>query len=146
MNHQTQWAVYESNVQSYRNTFNASQSMLLAFGALLYEKNIIVFSLIAVTAVILIWAVWFQVITKRTLIVDYHKIFIDQKYNDPPVDIGEKEYVENKKARQEFNAAAGMRTNWRLTRIKMDIVLPAMYSAIWGLMFATLWIDKLCKV
>jgi hypothetical protein len=144
LNHELQWSVYEANVQSYRNTFNASQSMLLAFGALLYEKNIYLFSLIAVTAVILIWFVWFRVITKRTLIVDYHKIFIDPKYDIPPKDIGEKEYVDNKTARKEFNAIAGMKTNWRLTRIKMEVVLPVVYSLMWIFMLLLFWAEKLC--
>lgn len=142
MNHETAWATYEANVQAYRGSFNSTQSILLAFGALVYsQSNTNIFTLICAISLIQIWWIWFRVIRSRIFIVDYHKIFIDQKYITPsPEDkIGEKEYVKNSAARKKFNEDAKMDTNWRQSRKKMDIYLPIMYTVLWLIMLFDLW-------
>jgi hypothetical protein len=146
LKHETLWAVYEANVQAYRGSFNSAQSILLAFGAIIYDKNTWLFILIALLAVMQIWYIWFRVIRARILIVDYHKIFVDPKYRIPETDITEKIYVEDECARRAFNEAAGMNTNWRLSRFKMDILLPILYTSLWCAMFISILPIKLCVV
>ena len=135
MKHDILWSVYEANVQAYRGSFNASQAILLAFGAIIYGKNTSLFAFIAILALAQIWYIWFRVIRSRILIVDYHKIFIDPKYRPPEHDIGESAYLNDEKARREFNKAANMHSNWRLSRIKMDILLPILYTVLWCAMW-----------
>jgi hypothetical protein len=134
-NHELQWTVYEANVQAYRSSFNSSQALLLAFGWVINTSDSKIpptlIILISILAVIQIWYVWFRVIHTRTLIADYHKIFIDPKYTIPAIDIGESVYVKCPVERKAFNLAAGMSSNWRLSRIKMDIFLPLLYTFIW---------------
>lgn len=146
MSHETLWAVYEANVQAYRGSFNSAQSILLAFGAIIYDKNTWLFILISVLAVLQIWYIWFRVIRARILIVDYHKIFVDPKYRIPGTDITEKEYVEDECARRAFNEAAGMPVNWRQSRFKMDILLPILYTFLWCAMLISLLSYKPCVV
>lgn len=146
MNHNTLWAVYEANVQAYRGSFNSSQAILLAFGAIIYEKNTALFFFIAVVAILQIWCIWYRVIRTRILIVDYHKIFVDQKYQAPQHDIGETAYLKDEDARRAFNQAAGMRSNWRLSRIKMDILLPIVYTLLWCAMLISTPPGRLCAV
>ena len=146
MSHDTQWAVYEANVQAYRGSFNSAQAILLAFGAIIFGENTGLFTFIAVVAVLQIWYIWFRVIRTRILIVDYHKIFVDPKYQPPEHDIGETAYVKDKDARRAFNQAAKMRSNWRLSRVKMDILLPILYTLLWCAMLISALPWRLCAV
>ncbi len=45
------WSVYEANLQSYRNIFVASQSIMLAVGAILLDKGKLLVLLVACIAI-----------------------------------------------------------------------------------------------
>lgn len=129
------WSVNESLLQSYRLIFISSQTFLIAVGALLLNKEQPRWLLDAVAGVaIIIWILWFQVVTARHRVVDYYKFQLDKslacKFTCCSVD----EYVKDENGkRKAINHAIGKK-NWRPTRIKIDFMLPLIFTAIWGLL------------
>ena len=144
------WAVYEANVQAYRRMSLTTQSILLAVGAIMYDKPPAIIGALSGLALLLTWWIFFRVIYSRTLIVDYFKRQIGLKYgldsqqrvrkltgNMAP--ITERQYVAMfSSIRKKVNAYIsehemedGHRfTNLRWTRIKMDIIVPGVLSLI----------------
>lgn len=51
----TTWSLYDSIVQSYRSNMIASQSLLLAVEAILFERSILLESIICVIGLIQLW-------------------------------------------------------------------------------------------
>jgi hypothetical protein len=134
MNHTDRWAVNESLLQSYRSIFVSSQSFLLAAGAVLTDKEPWLLYSAAAIALVMIWLVWFPVVRSRLYIVDYHKYLalLPGAQLQPPCT--EFEYVHDASKRIQANSSFGLSSNWRATRIKMDVVLPIMFSSLWLLL------------
>ena len=149
MNYSEQWAINESLLQSYRNLSIASQSMILAVGALLYSKYYLLLVAFA-TAMFQMWYIWFRIVSSRAAITDYYKFntlygfssFINrntgcyEEHTSEP--LTETVYLKSKKVQKEANNALAtkvkepkLKTNYRLTRIKLDIILPISFSFLW---------------
>jgi hypothetical protein len=85
----------------------------------------------AIVGILVTWFIWFPVVRARHRIVDYHKY----STNLEPEVLGrlcsEHDYVHDAKLRYQANRLFGITTNWRKTRLMMDIGLPVLFSAIW---------------
>ena len=130
------WAVNERLLQSYRSIFIASQSFLLAVGALLIdgEKPNWLFGFVATASLIMIWYIWFPVVVARAKIVDYYKLQVFTDIADEPGFCSEEEYLRCAPRRKAMNAVGGKK-NWRVTRIKVDLFLPIIFTVIWAVLF-----------
>jgi len=128
------WAVNESLLQSYRSTFIASQSFLLVVGSILLNDNnnpYWLLGFVSISALVMIWYVWFRVVISRARAVDYYKFQLTTNVIEhDDFCNSEEDYISNKKMRKKMNKAAEKK-NWRLTRIKIDLFLPVLFSAIW---------------
>lgn len=137
------WATNEGLLQGYRSTFIGSQSFLLAIGVLLLDEKLQLWMMfvMALISIFIIVYIWYFVVRARALIVDYYKIQLDNDFSKLP-DYCENEhiYIHNKKCRKAMNKAAGLRTNWRLTRIKVDMLLPIIFLFIWVGLLVTKWL------
>jgi hypothetical protein len=127
MNHEIRWRVNESLLQSYRSIFISSQAFLLAVGAILMTNYFYMFVLLASLSLFIIWFFWFPVVKSRHKIVDYHKYQMDGKHR---FDCTENRYTENRKIRKEINKSIDLK-NWRMTRLKLDLGIPLIYSLLW---------------
>lgn len=146
----TTWSLYDSIVQSYRSNMIASQSLLLAVEAILFEKNIYAELLICAIGLFQLWYIWFPVINARAIISDFHKFDalynfsqminiygnVMSKENEPP--LTEKVYVRDKSVRDKANGNLAilvkddnLKTNLRITRRKLDRYMPITFTAIW---------------
>ena len=141
-----EWATYEANVQAYRSNFLSSQSILLAVGAFVIEKSMILTILISAIGLFQMWFIWHRVICNRVLIVDYHKFgmpdIFDNNGNYCPSGIKnndyleEETYVKNKAIRNKINEKLGeirrkKFTNTRKSRKKIDWMIPISFTPIW---------------
>lgn len=155
MNNNEQWSVYDTNVQSYRSNFISSQSLLLTVGAIFVNESVWLEGCVAIIALIQMWLIWFRVINSRTIISDFYKF--NAKYDfsnkinqsgeieqNPIKPMTEETYVKfkNRKIRKKANANLAyltgidkLKSNLRITRIKLDIILPITFTIIWGMMF-----------
>ncbi len=124
------WGTNETLLQSYRIIFISSQSFLLAFGAILFDSNTPLWLLITIVALtfVVIWGLWFPVVRARGLIVDFYKFNIYVNYPGREVN-----YVHDKKFRDKVNKEVKLplHSNWRQTRIKIDILLPIYFTILW---------------
>jgi len=129
---ETKWNTNESLLQSYRSIFISSESFLVAVCALLWTQSMIILFVITILSLLIIWFIWFPVVVSRHRIVDYYK------YNMEGVEFFEKptplRYVKDRKYRSQLNKKIGLKSNWRDTRIKIDLLLPAIYTLLWILM------------
>lgn len=125
------WSINETLLQSYRSIFISSQSLLLAVGAIVSGRSHGVLYAIAAISLLMIWAIWFPVVRARHRIVDYYK------YGDLLPETrrsglcSEKQYVHDGRLRRKANELLGITTNWRTTRKKLDLLMPALISAVW---------------
>lgn len=143
---ENKWATYEANVQSYRSNFLSSQSIMLAVGAITLQESYILTLIIAIIAIIQMWYIWFRVIYCRCIIVDYYKFLMYEHFDElgnirnenSKSYLSEYAYVKKRKIRKNVNY--NMRyiygrnkkfTNMRVTRIKIDVILPITMTAIW---------------
>lgn len=143
------WSTYEANVQAYRSNMIASQSFLLAVGAILLEKNAVLLGVCVVVALFQLWYIWYRVIRTRTIIVDFYKFQLFEKFNlngamlsDGEESLSEEEYLKNVQIRRKVNEQLAkdkhkpkLRHNLRLTRVKLDLILPISFSIIWVSLF-----------
>ena len=131
MNNIAKWNVNESLLQSYRSIFISSQAFMIAVGALLIGQPDYIFNTITTISLIMIWYIWLPVVRSRHLIVDYYKFL--SSIEEPVKDniCSEQEYVKNSILRSDANNKFGIKSNWRPTRLKIDLLLPVLYSAIW---------------
>jgi hypothetical protein len=125
------WSINETLLQSYRSIFISSQSFLLAVGAIVLEKNNIVLFLLAGLSLFMVWFIWFPVVLSRHKIVDYYKYGSGLSQIDRTQLCSEHEYVHDRKRRDKANKLFGIRTNWRKTRWKIDLLIPIFISVIW---------------
>lgn len=129
----------------------ASQSFLLAVGVILLEKSTILLSVCVIVALFQLWFIWYRIIRVRTIIVDYYKHGLSQKFSDMGTkkgvgDVGLREdtYVKKAAIRKVVNDQLAdderkpkLKHNFRLTRVKLDVLLPITFSIIWiGLLVA----------
>lgn len=136
-NMETRWSVNESLLQSYRSIFISSQSFLIAVGAILLDAKTPVWllALIAGLALLMIWYLWFRVVVSRHRAVDYYKFQIDKKTPENFFNCcTEREYISNSLKRTSINCAL-QKKNWRPTRIKVDFLLPLIFTSIWLALF-----------
>lgn len=152
MKHKDQWSVYDTNVQAYRSNFISSQSLLLTVGALFIDKSVFLMIFVTLIALFQMWYVWFPVIRARTIISDFHKfnakyedfknININGEFEENTLNsLTEEVYVDNNKIRKKANAVLSkligdekLKHNFRITRIKLDRILPVTFSVIWIVM------------
>ena len=76
------WSVNENLLQSYRNIFYSTQSILAAVGAIMVDKHWLVFALIFGVALYQIWWLFCRRIVTRARIVDYHKYNFGDYFSD----------------------------------------------------------------
>lgn len=141
------WPTYEANLQAYRSNFLSSQSIMLAVGAILLDSSKFVIIALACIALFQIIWVWIPVIHFRALLVDFHKYKMDKRFNvdgewmqesDNKNPLTELTYCKNKSVRNKVNSRMTQYvnkerpfSNWRETRRKIDIVIPASMILIW---------------
>lgn len=131
MSHIDRWTVNESLLQSYRSIFISSQSFLLTAGAVFTGKSPAILYAVAFTSLAIIWIVWFPVVRARLYIVDYYKYAATLSSENASHLCSEQDYVRNADHRANANRLFSLKSNWRTTRIKMDIVLPVLFTALW---------------
>ncbi len=139
---ENEWNINETLLQSYRSIFLSTQSFLLGVGAFLFEKNDIIFCIVAFISLIQIWYIWFRVLLARSLIVDYFKFggLLDKetiesiggseiylKYDNKYVN----DIVYRNKINNLFREKTNFNKNWRKTRIKIDFCIPFTFTVIW---------------
>ena len=147
--HESQWTLYDSNVQTYRSNSLASQALLLAVGAFLYKEEYIILLITFLVAMFQMWYIWYRVIRVRTIISDFHKFnflynfssFVNNEGDFEPntsLPLTEETYTKNTKTRRKANyilanqtGIAKLKYNYRLTRVKLDIMLPLSFSFLW---------------
>jgi hypothetical protein len=129
------WATNENLLQSYRLLAVASQSFLLAVGAFLANDHFYVFLLSSLVALTMIWAIWYPVVVIRHRIVDYYKYATSLDSHKKTALLhackSAEDYATQKAQRSKANRILDLKTNWRVTRIKLDWVLPIMFSLLW---------------
>lgn len=155
---QTQWAVYDANVQAYRGLSVTTQSLLLAVGAIVLDDgdSLILLGLLFLVAMTVSWYVFFPPIFARTAIVDFHKYRLGERFSDKggPLDssedtepLREKRYAEvslrghqlrrriygalTEEIRDAYGPDAAPFRTLRPTRLKFDLVLPLLISLMW---------------
>lgn len=144
----SQWATYESNVQAYRGLGMSAQSLFLAVGAILLGFGMkIPFFAVFVMAMIAAWYVFFPVIFARTAIADYHKFDLRNRFarDGNPSTGAEGDFLREKEYARVWGGGALRRTVYsgmrlpgapafrtmRDTRRKLDVIMPALVSAVW---------------
>ena len=140
------WEVNENLLQFYRSIFISSQSILIAVGAILFNKQFppLAFKIIALLAVFTIWYLWFPVVRARHLTVDYYKFQLSNN-NKIFKKCKESEYLKDRQKRKKINFELE-KTNWRLTRLKMDLFLPIIFTIIWIILFTTAYSKQLSRI
>ena len=136
------YKINEELLQSYRQIFIGSQSFFLAVGTILFTsvKNLDCLLLLLTSInVFIIWFVWFRVVRVRHLIVDFHKYYYEYLKNNREIPDGVcniKEYIDvfKWKKRKETTRRLGFKRNWRLARIKIDLILPITFTFVWLLL------------
>jgi hypothetical protein len=94
-------------------------------------KSAVLLYAVAFTSMAMIWIVWFPVVRARLFIVDYYKYAATLSPENAPILCSEQDYVRKADHRANANRLFGLTSNWRTTRIKMDIVLPLLFTALW---------------
>ncbi|MFP7723016.1 hypothetical protein [Lysobacter sp. A3-1-A15] len=125
------WSINESLLQSYRSLFISSQSFLLAVGAIMVGKERLILLSVAFFGLVMIWMMWFPAVRARHRIVDYYKFAASLPPSQRDGLCSEGTYVKNRAARTATNEVFGIRTNWRETRLKLDLLTPLMFTAVW---------------
>ncbi|MBN2351127.1 MAG: hypothetical protein JXD23_01055 [Spirochaetales bacterium] len=125
------WNTNETLLQSYRSIFISFESFLLAVGAIAARKNHFIICTLAIVGIISIWPIWFRVVQIRHRIVDYYKYAAHLPKSKLSKLCTEHEYLSNINQRNFANSILGLKSNWRVTRIKMDLVLPLLFTIVW---------------
>ena len=128
----TKWSVNESLLQSYRSIFISSQSFLIAVGAIFFDKSTSLLFILAGISILMIWYIWFPTVVVRHRIADYYKHIIDLPENKIVKLCTDSIYATNKIEREKANKIFNLQKGeWRLTRIKIDLILPVLFTIIW---------------
>jgi hypothetical protein len=150
-NNQTKWSTNENLCNSYRGLSVSSNSFLLAVGAILVSNNLhwgLMLGLFAL-AMTCMWYIFFRIIYIRNIITDYYKFELVLYFNNNGEklfrndnQLQESTYVRKRGIRKKVNnlITKGNIPSWdynekfgnlRTTRLKLDLILPALYSVIW---------------
>lgn len=122
------WQLNESLLQSYRGIFITSQSLLV--GAVAFTKEPWLNMVIIIMALILL-RIGFTVIRARARVVDFYKFNLC-RYKYKGIEITKEKYVTEKVIRDEANHdIVTDKTNWRPTRVKVDLWIPRIFFLIW---------------
>jgi len=134
MQHMEKWSVNESLLQSYRQISLSCQGFILTAGAIFYGKaSLFAFVLFCLIALAVTWLIWFPIVRARMRVVDFHKHAHLSQAPDSEL-CSENEYVNCKTHREAANKKFGIKSNWRSTRIKLDIALPVLFSLLWAVL------------
>ena len=140
MNEFEKYQANEDLLQSYRSIFISSESFLLAVGAIFLEKSFLLLLITSVVGLIMIWFLWFPIVHARHLIVDYYKFQAMGSFPENGSVCTLHDYVHNRTLRKKANKTLGIKSNWRETRVKVDLYLPILFSIVWvGLIAAEVW-------
>ena len=122
------WDTNENLLQSYRSIFISSQSFLIAVGAILLDSKTPwwLLPIVFIAAIMIIWVLWFQVVSARAKIADIYKHNLLENFDTQSIT----QYLKDKRFRKAVNLKHGIK-NWRETRLKVDLVLPIIFSIIW---------------
>lgn len=146
MNSDNSWAINDANLQSYRNMYLSSQSIMLAVGAILIEKGLILIILLSIIALFQIYCIWVPIMHYRGLIVDFYKFKLGEHFDwngDFVEEIAEHPltdsiYCNNKKIRVKVNYLYSVNiykekpfSNYRKTRLKLDLFMPISMTLMW---------------
>jgi len=126
-----QYSINESLLQSYRRIFISSASFLLAVGifASNQENLLLFYIIIGMNLLLILWG-WVPIVKVRAKIVDYYKYYI---YQDTEYNL--EGFLETREVRNKAYQSVEEKGPWRLTRIKIDIVLPSMFVVVWLVLF-----------
>ena len=128
----TKWSINESLLQSYRSIFISSQSFLIAAGAIFFDKSNLLLFILSGIGILIIWYIWFPVVVIRHRISDYYKYILDLPEEKINKLCTATDYAINKEARRKANKIFNLKQGeWRLTRIKVDILIPILFTIIW---------------
>ena len=136
---ENKYQVNENLLQSYRQVFLSFESLLLAVGAIVFDKHPGAMLVITAIGVSTIWAIWHRIVRSRHLIVDYYKF--EMKNYMQAENNSEDAYVhdhkERKTANKNFeadNPGKLIRNGYRPTRAKLDLALPILLTVVWGVL------------
>jgi hypothetical protein len=142
LNAERMWDANERLLQSYRLIFISSQSFMLAVGALFWGKSLFVLVATALISLGIVWGVWVPVVFARHRIVDYYKHA--SRLTEPQRQqlCSEAEYVSNARSRGQANELLNIRNNLGITRIKIDIVIPAAITLVWVIFVTSAYLAR----
>ncbi len=133
----TKWATNEALLQSYRAIFITTQSIFIAIGVFSVDSLILNITIFCIS-VITIWKIWFPVVRSRHLAVDFFKYSLeldDDRLEELLKECkNEKVYISNEDIRRKADVILGCDKHWRKTRVKIDIVIPVLFTIIWILL------------
>jgi hypothetical protein len=135
------WSANERLLQSYRSIFISSQTFMLAVGALFWGKSWIVLCVVGGISVCVIWAVWVPVVFARHKIVDYYKHACSLTESQRESLCTETVYVRNADSRRKTNELFDIRSNLGVTRLKIDIVVPASLTLLWIVFVVSAYVE-----
>ena len=113
------------------------------------EKSCYITIAISIIGLFQIWYIWFRVIFIRTCILDYHKYGMNKIFDNDGNEITSEEqrsnylleytYANVRKTRTDVNTIMSEKwerkpskfRNFRMTRVKLDIMLPIFFTLIW---------------
>lgn len=157
MNSDNAWAINDANLQSYRNMYLSSQSIMLAVGAILIEKGVILIFLLAIIALVQIYWIWIPIMYYRGVLVDFYKFklgehfdwngdFVEEISEHP---LTESIYCDSKKIREKVNYIYHDKiykdkpfSNRRKTRRKLDVLMPISMTLMWVLYIIIAYMSK----
>lgn len=144
MKNTEQWSINDANLQSYRGFFLSSQSIMIAVGAIMLNNNYVLTLIISAIAIFQICYVWIPVIYYRTLIVDFYKFNLGERFDSNgdlmnesnQSNLTEKIYCNKPEIRKKVNEHLSINMekpfkNMRDTRRKIDCTLPISMLLIW---------------
>jgi|WetSurSiteA1Bulk_404760.scaffolds.fasta_scaffold00006_17 hypothetical protein len=132
------WSINETLLQAYRSIFISSQSFLLAVGAIVSDKSLVVLCVTAVISLVMIWYIWFPVVKSRHRIVDYYKYGLeldDTQWSELCEFCTENQYVKDDNLYSQANVLLHINIDdgeWRSTRTKIDLYMPILFSIVWA--------------
>ena len=142
----SKWSTNETLLQYYRTIFIASQSIIIAMGAILVGKSFIVFLPILGIGVVIIWFIWFPIVEARQKIVDYYKYSLLLGDEERAKLCSEDEYVTCESKRNKINSEIFETENRRKTRKKIDLILPILFTVIWGILLIYFICENIEKI
>ena len=131
---EVKWNVHERALNAYRSINISSQAFLVAAGAFLASKQSFLIIPVAFIAILIIWVIWRPIVIARHRVADYYRYALELE----PLELQKLEelgdgsdYASKNDVRAAANELFKLKTNWRPTRMKLDLFLPLFYTLIW---------------